>query len=201
MGHDWKDQLTGLDCAAEAIPDAFDGGLTATDIRLLVGKRLTVHGTAGREILRLAERVKLLEAGIDINVHRDLRRAEESAVKLAERVRELEGAQRWYIDQHENDGARIATLEAENAAVRWQPIATAPKDGRWVLLGWFLEHGGGGHPDVAFWRSDIDRWHGGGRDLKAEGYFSPTHWMPLPAHPTASPASPEPEPEPESVPG
>lgn len=44
----------------------------------------------------------------------------EEILRLAERVRELEGSQRWYIDQHENDGTRIAALEAENAALREQ---------------------------------------------------------------------------------
>ena len=66
----------------------------------------------------------------------------------------------------------------------WQPIETAPKDGSKILLGWFLEGGGGG-PEVAFWH-DIDKTWCGRVLLKAEGYFSPTHWMSLPAPPSSN---------------
>jgi len=63
----------------------------------------------------------------------------------------------------------------------WHPIETAPKDGTYILLGWFLD-GGGGPPEVAFWDSTRKTWCSS-RLLKAEGYFSPTHWMPLPERP------------------
>lgn len=70
-----------------------------------------------------------------------------------------------------------------DAATRWQPIATAPKDGTNVLLvnrkgniaaglwmnslsgtGWWLR--GGDRPDTFF-----------------NDHHGPTHWMPLPAAP------------------
>lgn len=64
----------------------------------------------------------------------------------------------------------------------WQPIETAPKGGtEWILLGYFLEAGGGGPPVVAWWNGKL--WQSGQSELNAEGYYSPTHWMPLPAPP------------------
>ncbi len=56
----------------------------------------------------------------------------------------------------------------------WHPIATAPKDGRPLLLstGTNVVHG--------YWGL-YDRWHG--CDPTDFTYSSPTHWMPLPAPP------------------
>lgn len=65
----------------------------------------------------------------------------------------------------------------------WQPIETAPKDGSYILLGWFLEHGGGGPPVVCFWHSTEGKWCGGSRLYRSQGYFSPTHWFSLPPDP------------------
>ena len=72
--------------------------------------------------------------------------------------------------------------EIERLKCQWQPIETAPRDGTYILLGWFLEGGGGGHPEVAFWHSTKQLWCSS-RLLNAEGYYSPTHWMPLPDPP------------------
>lgn len=56
----------------------------------------------------------------------------------------------------------------------WQPIETAPKDETRVLLGRAGVHA----MHTAFWRGGI--WHCGGHS-----YFNnPTHWMPLPEHPS-----------------
>lgn len=57
----------------------------------------------------------------------------------------------------------------------WQPISTAPKDGRVILGFWSMEYvetitfRGGGW----IWSNDGDTWSRGG----------PTHWMPLPSPP------------------
>jgi hypothetical protein len=51
------------------------------------------------------------------------------------------------------------------------------------MLGWYPAAGGGGHPCSAFWHSTDQRWCAGRQHLKSEGYFSPTHWMPLPPDP------------------
>lgn len=59
----------------------------------------------------------------------------------------------------------------------WQPIETAPKDATRVLL----VRGDSPTMHTAFWRDG--RWDCG-------GYFyfnKPTHWMPLPPPPIASP--------------
>ena len=70
-----------------------------------------------------------------------------------------------------------------------QPIATAPKDGTWVLLG-------GGVIDDSMWEGGtprwvaakylpeddawaFDRWDGDFRSM----YLNPTHWIPMPDNP------------------
>ena len=75
-----------------------------------------------------------------------------------------------------------AQQHAAQVARDWQPIETAPRDGTYILLDWFLEGGGGGHPEVAFWHSTKQLWCSS-RLLNAEGYYSPTHWQPLPEPP------------------
>jgi hypothetical protein len=50
--------------------------------------------------------------------------------------------------------------------MKWQPIETAPKDGRRVVLGW-LPNGKLEMETVSFWRND--HWSGG---------WTPTHWRP-----------------------
>ena len=65
----------------------------------------------------------------------------------------------------------------------WQPIATAPKDGTWVLLGDFKEALAEEHS------YGVARFHDG---IWQDGYqpkwywdaaFDPTHWKPLPPPP------------------
>ena len=65
--------------------------------------------------------------------------------------------------------------------MEWQPIETAPKDGRWLIV--FAE--GATVPEVAKWGKikgetgwcdpDIDEF---------QPVWNVTHWMPLPAPPT-----------------
>lgn len=65
----------------------------------------------------------------------------------------------------------------------WQPIETAPKDGRWVLVTWI------GHPS----RCEAMRYDEGGDWQWWEGDTAtnpPTHWMPLPAAPKALQSEP-----------
>ena len=65
----------------------------------------------------------------------------------------------------------------------WQPIETAPKDGRMVLLFpsrcWAEDSDRG---EVGYWDNDFHDW--GGLGSAAEDYTGPTHWMPLPSPPT-----------------
>jgi hypothetical protein len=59
----------------------------------------------------------------------------------------------------------------------WQPIETAPKDGRDVLGFW--PDRAEGHMAVAHYDQDRDRF----RSDTVE-WRNPTHWMPLPAPPS-----------------
>jgi hypothetical protein len=75
----------------------------------------------------------------------------------------------------------------------WQPIETAPKDGREVLLFgiWAGEiHGLNADPTIA-----VGAWQGGKSDYQGDDFWAltggdvyacwmrPTHWMPLPEPP------------------
>ena len=63
----------------------------------------------------------------------------------------------------------------------WQPIATAPRDGRRVLV-WIAEKSYTGHAFAKLWFYSTDGRLGGG----AEGYngdWNITHWQPLPPPP------------------
>jgi hypothetical protein len=77
----------------------------------------------------------------------------------------------------------------------WQPIATAPRDGRRILAtGGGLEDG----IDIVAYHVQVGAWTTtdytlDDRDDEPEGYNRPTHWQPLPAAPgsekTAHPAT------------
>jgi hypothetical protein len=78
------------------------------------------------------------------------------------------------------DAARAAIL----AMSEWQPIETAPKDGRRLILHWSTT----GYVDVRYWRPGQERWWGFpdsdpryDPDLAIKNV--PTHWMPLPKPP------------------
>lgn len=65
--------------------------------------------------------------------------------------------------------------------MEWQPISTAPKDGRRVLV-WIADKNYTGHAFAKLWFYSTDGRLGGG----AEGFnggWNITHWMPLPPPP------------------
>ena len=94
--------------------------------------------------------------------------------------------------------ARAALAAPAPQAPAWQPIETAPQDGRTVLLGYFNSHGK--------WRTLRGQWFSQAEiddtwkepDTGEPGWYEtvvesddipnvwrccPTHWMPLPAAP------------------
>lgn len=88
--------------------------------------------------------------------------------------------------------------EAQQTAVpQWAPIATAPRDGTWVLLtGGKCDDDEGDEPRrpvVAQWTTDLNgntvdgHWRLAWYDCDYYGYYgeysNPTHWMPLPPPP------------------
>lgn len=93
--------------------------------------------------------------------------------------------------------ALIARLEAAEGG--WQDIATAPKDGQFVLL--HVPEGleSGTVTVGAYWKEtdrnergqfragNWDGWLGMDRDI-ASSWCEPTHWMPLPATPSPAKA-------------
>lgn len=95
-----------------------------------------------------------------------------------------------------------AALESalRDALDGWQPIATAPKDGRTLLLGYFNSHGKWRTMRGQWMSADyiaenweepdngVEGWHE--TSVEADEtpncwYTEPTHWMPLPAAPSA----------------
>ena len=69
--------------------------------------------------------------------------------------------------------------------MKWQPIETAPKDGRNMLLfgrWWSDEQGRMKEPLIGQWNTARDRWE----FANAEGWWGirPGWWMPLPATPS-----------------
>lgn len=71
--------------------------------------------------------------------------------------------------------------------MEWQPIDTAPRGGKWILV---YE---GGAINTKYSRCDVARWlpKGPYSDSKGPGWYNgaavllqpPTHWMPLPEPP------------------
>lgn len=57
----------------------------------------------------------------------------------------------------------------------WEPINTAPKDGRKIRLGWLPNWPELEYVVVSHWNRHV--W---------SGYWTPTHWMPLPEAPNAT---------------
>lgn len=62
----------------------------------------------------------------------------------------------------------------------WQPIATAPKDGTFILAYWSEEE----YPHEFVSRHDVVEWMGGCWCMSdGDDVIDPTHWMPLPPAP------------------
>lgn len=72
---------------------------------------------------------------------------------------------------------RADELKRALKAQDWQPIATAPRDGEYVLLGWF-ELPGQNMRSVGFWHSREKAWCDTHQVLHNERSH-PTHWAPL----------------------
>lgn len=61
--------------------------------------------------------------------------------------------------------------------MEWQPIETAPKDGRRILLADMFEN-----VEIGFWNRDLGQW----MDDAQQGWIEPTwptHWMAIPQPP------------------
>lgn len=100
-----------------------------------------------------------------------------------------------HIEAHEGQGD--PRFQRQLDALRWLPIATAPKDGATVLLWWrsrgiawwacarWMEFGDGsrGWIGESFHASESKSW----TRLLGE---QPTYWMPLPASPSSTPEQP-----------
>lgn len=88
---------------------------------------------------------------------------------------------------------RACANELDNVARRlagegWMPIETAPKDGRYILLGY-----AGSHSEEGRWMADASLnhwgetgWFGVGDDVLCEHPSHPTHWREMPAPPATT---------------
>ena len=100
-------------------------------------------------------------------------------------ARDLKSAKEEVSQWPENIQGYISGV-AKTGGEEWQPIETAPKDGRTILIG-----AAGPRVCAAFWMNDwygdksLPGWMMDGMDEEYGSYKNPTHWMPLPAPPTA----------------
>ena len=67
----------------------------------------------------------------------------------------------------------------------WQPIASVPKDGTWILV----TCGGIYVPSVAYWNKEVEMWENDEGEQIAESKWKLSHWMPLPAPPKVNGSS------------
>ena len=83
----------------------------------------------------------------------------------------------WYFSKYTHIDpsfyafGEMAWQAAQAAAVQWQPIETAPKDGKELILLWVPAMGHG-----------LMKWNGIWDD-RVYNCDGPTHWMPLPSAP------------------
>jgi hypothetical protein len=121
--------------------------------------------------------------------NRGRERAEHLLDRLPDDTYALESTQRhWWTWQNAHAVAlsAVAPVQVEP----WQPIETAPKsqlDGMFVVRGFRVSTGlSAGHTyttdPYCVWRDDGD-----GSFARWPHQFAPTHWMPLPPAPQASP--------------
>ncbi len=64
----------------------------------------------------------------------------------------------------------------------WQLIETAPRDGNFILIGWFM-YPGQYHIESAFWHSTEKAWCGNSTFFSKDPHAQPTHWMSQPEPP------------------
>lgn len=96
-----------------------------------------------------------------------------------------EGRRVWQMHRRHARALALALCRAHGPAIlaalnvasaEWQPIETAPRDGR-IVLGWFTNPRWPSGPGMLQWTD----FNGGGWTHYANG--TPTHWMPLPEPP------------------
>lgn len=102
----------------------------------------------------------------------------EQAGVLERELRDIAGREKAeYNRQALAQSARL--LRDLSAQAGWRPIATAPKDGTFVLLA-----GPSGYTStplrVSVCQYDGNCWRNHAHDWFTEGGDEPTHWMPLP---------------------
>ena len=129
----------------------------------------------------MADAKSLREAAAELTRLRAGRAATvEECKQIAEAVRD--DARRTHDDSWREASARIVgrigALSAHPPAGGWRDIATAPKDGTRVIIGWEKP----AHVEVGCWRTDGEMWCG-----ELSGFWKdkdwPTKWQPLPAPP------------------
>lgn len=145
-------------------------------VQELEDENVVLHNSCGRYEEQAAldtARVKALEAERDA-VEADLQRQIRAWATAADDRDKANGLLRAAKKQ-------LEALEAERDKWKeWQPIETAPKDGTWVLLGWFELPG---MPRCGvLWHSRDNRWCDVHHVLH-NAQSPPTHWMPLPDPP------------------
>jgi hypothetical protein len=133
----------------------------------------------------MSDIVERLRASYEFNGVEMLETAADTITRLTEELERLRETQRTVLVEQ---GESVARLTEENeklrAALQWQPIETAPRDGTPILA---REKGAG--PAVymmcTMWSgSELEGWRiPGARGWTNARWFHPTHWMHLPPPP------------------
>lgn len=91
---------------------------------------------------------------------------------------ERDDLEKWLEKVANERDTLIAALRSFPAGETWRPIASAPKDGRQVLLWWPYWTK---RPTIGYWKHT--RWIAEASLSEADTDPTPTHWMPLPTPP------------------
>jgi len=104
-------------------------------------------------------------------------------VSNEDRIKWALGTAEWRGNRHDrplggNYAGAATTLAEAYLASRWQPIETAPRDGRTVLLF------DGSEFETGYWENLAVQWV---NDFFEKVKIQPTHWMAIPAAPVTTP--------------
>lgn len=140
--------------------------------------------TSARSLLQYYRKQELGDPALMQALDNLLAQMQHEHAEHARRVQDLLEANNKYLERARAAEARVASLENElSRSRRWQPIETAPRNGRWIFLG-----GPSGYSttplrvEVCRWYPEYrprDPWQNHSNDAFSDGGAAPTCWAPL----------------------